>query len=245
MMDIDDFKKFKIEITTKQHVPVHPKNPYLKYIQDETRQGKRLKVRVSYDGVDIGHGVVLDFYKQFDIIEDFGASHVNVGWSTTLGDRIYKLKYFKNPPIPKEQRKFFISSFVDSFVPYIEQLKKKTKEEKCDCYLTYIPSSTKTPDRIAKKLAKETSVPLANIISKDPSDSTDSKNIEDYIESMEHAQKKYLFDEKFISENSDAQYIIIDDVMGLGSSILTTLKAIYDITGKINYFLIVVKDVKR
>lgn len=193
----------------------------------------------------IGQGVILDFYKQFEIIEDFGASHVNVGWSTTLGDRIYKLKYFKNPPISKERRKLFISSFVDSFVPYIEQLKKKTKEEKCDCYLTYIPSSTKTPDRIVKKLSKETSLPIADIISKDTNDTTDSKNIDDYFESMEHAQKKYVFDETFIASHPDAQYIIIDDVMGLGSSILTTLKSIYDITGKLNYFLIVVKDVKR
>ncbi len=62
---------------------------------------------------------------------------------------------------------------------------------------------------------------------------------------MEYAQKKYLFDETFIASHPDAQYIIIDDVMGLGSSILTALKAIYDITGKLNYFLIVVKDVKR
>ena len=45
--------------------------------------------------------------------------------------------------------------------------------------------------------------------------------------------------------NRDAQYIIIDDVMGLGSSMLTALKVIYDITRKMNYFLIVVKDVKR
>ncbi len=112
--------------------------------------------------------MILDFYKQFEIIEDFGASHVNVGWSTTHGDRIYKLKYFKNPPLSKERRKLFISSFTDSFSPYIEQLKKKTKEDACDCYLTYIPSSTKTPDRIAKKLSKETDVPLVNVISKDP-----------------------------------------------------------------------------
>ena len=244
-MNNDEYKKFRIEITTKQHVPLHPKNPYLQYIQDDSRKGKRLGVKVFYDNVKIGQGVILDFYKQFEIIEDFGASHVNVGWSTTLGDRIYKLKYFKKPSISKERRKFFISSFVDSFVPYIEQLKKKTKEEKSDCYLTYIPSSTKTPDRIAKKLSKETDIPLVTMISKDPKDTQDSKNIEDYFESMDHAQKKYLFDSGFISEHSDAQYIIIDDVMGLGSSILTSLKAIYDITGKMNYFLIVVKDVKR
>lgn len=244
-MNSDNFKKIRIEITTKQHVPIHPKNPYLKYAQDNSRKGQRLGVKIFYDGVDIGHGVILDFYKQFEIVEDFGAAHVNVGWSTTLGDRIYKLKYFKNPPIPKERRKFFISSFVDSFVPYIKQLKKKTKKEKCDCYLTYIPSSTKTPDRIAKKLSKETDVPLVNIIAKDPKDTQDSKNIDDYFESMEHAQRKHVFDESFIASHSDAQYIVIDDVMGLGSSILTALKVLYDMIGKINYFLIVVKDVKR
>lgn len=244
-MNINDFKKFKIEITTKQHIPVHPKNPYLKYIQDETRQGKRLKVRVFYDGVVIGQGVILDFYKKFEIIEDFGASHVNVGRSTALGNQIYRLKYFRNPPVSKEIRKSYIAGFVDSFFPYIEQLKTKTKKEGYNCFLTYIPSSTKTPDRIAKKLAKETTIPLVNIISKDPSVSTDSKNIDNYVESMQYAQNKYVFDKKFIADHADAQYIIIDDVMGLGSSILSTLKAIYNITGKINYFLIVVKDVKR
>ncbi len=50
-MDKKDFKKFKIEITTKQHIPVQPKNPYLKYVQDESRKGKRLGVKVFYDDV--------------------------------------------------------------------------------------------------------------------------------------------------------------------------------------------------
>jgi len=245
MMNKKNFKKFRIEITTRQHVPLHPKNPYLHYIQDGSRKGNRLKVRVFYDDVEIGHGIILDFYKQFEIIEDFGASHIHIGRSTVLGNQIYRLKYFKNPPLSKEMQKSYIDGFVDSFSPYIEQLKKKTKKNACNCFLTYIPSSTKTPDRIAKKLAKETNIPLVNIVSKDLNDRTDSKNIEEYIESMQHAQKKYLYDKDFIANNADAQYIIIDDVMGLGSSILTTLKTINNITGKINYFLIVVKDVKR
>ena len=240
-----DFKKFTIEIRTKQHVPVHPKNPYLTYMQDDSRKGDRLSVKIFYDDIEIGRGVILDFYKQFEIIEDFGTSHVNVGRSTTLGDRIYKLKYFKNPAISKEQRKFFIKSFVESFEPYIKQLKKHKKREGCNCFLTYVPSSTKTPDRIAKGLSKSTDVKLANIIYKNSAETQDSKNIDDYMESMLLAQRKYLFDTDFISSNVDAQYIIIDDVMGLGSSMLTTLKALYDMTGKMNYFLIVVKDVKR
>lgn len=244
-MNTEDFKKFKIVITTKQHVPVHPKNPYLTYQQDETRKGKRLSVKVLYDGIEIGRGVILDFYKQFEIIEDFGALHVHTSRSTILGDRIYKLKYFKNPPISLQKKEMFISGFVESFAPYIEQLKKKTVDDGCNCYITYIPSSTKTPDLIAESLCSNTSVELANIISKNPDDSQDSKNIDEYFLSMEHAQKKYVFDTEFIGAHVDAQYIIVDDVMGLGSSILTSLKAIYDITGKMNYFLIVVKDVKR
>ena len=28
-MNHDDYKKFRIEIVTKQHVPEHPKNPYM------------------------------------------------------------------------------------------------------------------------------------------------------------------------------------------------------------------------
>jgi len=244
-MNNDEYKKFRIEITTKQHVPVHPKNPYLKYIQDDTRKGTRLSVKVFYDDIEIGHGVILDFYKQFEIIEDFGASYTNTSRSTILDDRIYKLKYFKNPPISEQRKQLFISGFVESFIPYVEQLKNRTKEEECNCFLTYMASSTQTPDLTAKELSDVTGVDLANIISKNDADSQESKNIEEYFESMEHAQRKYLFDTEFISAHTDAQYIIIDDVMGLGSSILTTLKAIYDITGKMNYFLIVVKDVKR
>jgi len=244
-MNLDDYKKFKIVITTKQHVPVHPKNPYLEYVQEKSRKGKRLGVKVFYDDIEIAHGVILDFYKQFEIIEDFGASYTNTSRSTILGDRIYKLKYFKNPPISEQRKKLFISGFVESFTPYIEQLKNRTEEEGCNCFLTYIPSSTQTPDLIANDLSDVIGVKLVDIISKNTTDNQDSKNIEEYFESMEHAQKKYIFDTEFISNHADAQYIIIDDVMGLGSSMLTSLKAIYDITGKMNYFLIVVKDVKR
>lgn len=51
--------------------------------------------------------------------------------------------------------------------------------------------------------------------------------------------------DKKIEENNKSQYLIIDDVFGNGSSIFTVLKKLYDTTHMLNYFLIVVKDVKR
>ncbi len=241
-MNNDDYKKFRIEITTKQHVPVHPKNPYVVYKQDSQRQNDRLLVSVFFNDIEIGYGLILDFYKQFEIVEGFGTPYTHpLNVRTTLGQNIFKIKYYKKPPITDELKQRFIEKFSGFLQPYVESVKKSNPKS----YLTYIPSSTQTPDLIAKELSDVTGVELADIISKNETDSQDSKNIEDYFESMDHAQKKYLFDSAFISEHSDAQYIIIDDVMGLGSSILTSLKAIYDITGKMNYFLIVVKDVKR
>lgn len=241
-MNLDDYKKFKIVITTKQHVPVHPKNPYLVYKQDSQRQNDRLLVSIFFDDVEIGYGLILDFYKQFEIVEGFGIPYTHpLNVRTTLGQNIFKIKYYKNPPISDSLKQLFIEKFAGFMQPYVESVKSNTAKP----YLAYIPSLTQTPDLIAKELTDVTGVEIANIISKDSADTQDSKNIEEYFESMEHAQKKYIFDTEFISDHVDAQYIIIDDVMGLGSSILTSLKAIYDITGKMNYFLIVVKDVKR
>ena len=45
--------------------------------------------------------------------------------------------------------------------------------------------------------------------------------------------------------NADAQYIVIDDVMGNSSAILTVLKKLHEVNEKVNYFFIVVKDIKR
>lgn len=48
-----------------------------------------------------------------------------------------------------------------------------------------------------------------------------------------------------IVQNKKSQFLIVDDVFGNGSSIFTILKKLYDTTKMVNYFFIVVKDVKR
>lgn len=66
---MNNISKIKIKIITKQNIPININNPILNYIQDKDRKGNRLFVKVYYDGVEIGLGVILDFYKQFEIIE--------------------------------------------------------------------------------------------------------------------------------------------------------------------------------
>lgn len=66
---MNNISKIKIEIITKQNIPININNPVLNYIQDKDRKGDRLLAKVYYDDVEIGRGVILDFYKQFEIIE--------------------------------------------------------------------------------------------------------------------------------------------------------------------------------
>lgn len=56
---------------------------------------------------------------------------------------------------------------------------------------------------------------------------------------------KYIFDEDKIKQNNKSRFIIIDDVFVNGSTIFTILKKLYENTNMLNYFFIVVKDVKR
>jgi orotate phosphoribosyltransferase len=44
---------------------------------------------------------------------------------------------------------------------------------------------------------------------------------------------------------SDDRFILIDDVVGTGTSLCETMAKLYEFNQKINYFFIVVKDVKR
>ncbi len=81
---------------------------------------------------------------------------------------------------------------------------------------------------------------VANIIIKNGGQ--DSKSIETFKAGVENSSSKYTLNESLLSLSN--QYIIIDDVMGNGSSIATILKKLYDKTNKLNFFLIVAKDVK-
>jgi len=51
-----DNSKFKIEIITKQNIPINIDNPVLSYIQNKDRKGDRLLVKIYYDGIEIGRG---------------------------------------------------------------------------------------------------------------------------------------------------------------------------------------------
>lgn len=86
---------------------------------------------------------------------------------------------------------------------------------------------------------------MANIIKKNISIATDSKSLSDFDEAIKHTEKRYIIDENYLKINKNSQFIIIDDVIGNGSSMMSVLKKIYDITNKINYFFVVVKGVKR
>ncbi|MGA1941258.1 hypothetical protein [Arcobacter sp. YIC-310] len=244
-MNYEDFKKFTINIDYKYDVPIKPKNPYLSYTKKEDRKGKTLYVEVFYDGKKIGRGVILDFYKKFEIrTSDWGNLYTFPLNNTNIGNKIHKIKFYTSPKIPKSLRKTYINSFAERFEKNLNSLIRKAERKEKELFITYIPSSTKTSNLLAKQLSEDYDITLKKLIKKD-SELGDSKSIQDYFESMEFSQKKYKYNSKFITENKDGMYLIVDDVMGLGCSMLTTLKKFYDITNKINYFFIVAKDVKR
>ena len=127
-----NISKIKIEIITKQNIPININNPVLNYIQDKDRKGDRLLVKVYYDDIEIGRGVILDFYKQFEIIEDFGEPHTRVVSfdyhgttkykNTYLGNMVYRIKNFKKPPIDKDEREGYIQEFTAIFEAYLTSL---------------------------------------------------------------------------------------------------------------------------
>ncbi|MBW6489239.1 hypothetical protein [Sulfurimonas sp.] len=241
-----DFNKFKIEIYTNRETPI-TKNVNLFYIKDETID--ELFVKVYYGEMEIGQGIVLDFYKEFVNIESNGQVFTQIKTFpfhgsakekyTHLGNQIYQLKYLKNPPVAQSKRELYINEFVDNINIYMPQLLEITPNLK----LAYIPSSLLVPDDIAKELSRLNSLTLESIILKNSG--IDSKNITTFEDGIKNSILKYSLNKKLLNFNSTNQYIIIDDVMGSGSSIATVLKKLYDMTQKTNYFFIVAKDVKR
>lgn len=246
-----DISKIKIEIITKQNVPININNPILNYTQNKDRKSDRLFVQVFYSDIKIGEGIILDFYKKFEVIEDFGIPHTKVisfeyqgntyFENTYFGNMIYRIKNFKNPKIDEEEREKYIKEITAIFETYLSTLKEKIDDLK----LTYIPSNSKIPDDIALNLSKLSKKELVEIVAKNPNDTIDSKSITTFEESINHAKIKYIFDEDEIKQNHKSRFLIIDDVFGNGSTIFTILKKLYENTHMLNYFFIVVKDVKR
>ena len=246
-----ELSKIKIEIISKNIVPVNIDNPILTYKQDKNRQSDRLLVKVYYDDIEIGVGIILDFYKQFEIIEDFGEPQTrvisfehkgNIKFTNTyFGNTIYRIKNFKNPKIAEEERERYIQEITAIFNTYLPFLEEKAPNFK----LSYIPSSARIPDDICKNLSNLSKKEIVKIVDKNPNDTIDSKSITTFEDSLNHSNTKYIFDEAKIVQNKKSQFLIVDDVFGNGSSIFTILKKLYDTTKMLNYFFIVVKDVKR
>lgn len=240
-MVVDDFK---IIIKAKK-VPVNIDNEIIEYIQDTTIPNSHLQCEVFFQDTLIAQGIVLDFYKEFEILQDFNQNlftHIlTFEWNgrehqsyTYFGKKLYEMKYLKSPPIQQETRESYIDGMISHFTGYINSL----KQSHTHLNITFIPSSSLIPDEIANKLAQINGLPLKPIISKNSS--TASKTITSLLTQQ---FSKYSID--LSQSNINDTFIVIDDVMGTTASICETMYKLYNFNKKVNFFFIPVKDVKR
>ncbi len=240
IMNIYDFR---IEIKANK-VPININNEIIEYTQDENRQN-HLYCEIYYKDIVISKGIVLDFYKEFKILEDFEGNlftdimtfeynnRVHQTF-TKLGKYTYEMKYLNKPPIQKDKRELYINEIISNFNGYINKL----TENHNNLNITFIPSNSKIPDELANKLSVINTLPLNKIISKN--NSISSKSI---THLSEQPLNKYSVN--LNSSNQDDIFILIDDVMGTGASLCEIMYKFYSVNKKTNYFFIPVKDVKR
>ncbi|ONN27463.1 hypothetical protein XJ44_03910 [Thermosipho affectus] len=217
--------EYEIKIITKNNVPVNVDNPILKYEKDKNRKNNFLRVEIKKGIYKIGIGIILDFYNKFTITS---SQYTHVMEKTNIGKKVYKLKYYKNPPLDKNIREKYIKEFSETFKNFIKKSKKQ------NLVITYVPSSSVIPKEIALMLGNLTNTNVEEIITINNNDVTmkDSKDIE---QAIKNAKKKYKINSNLVDKNTC--YIIIDDIMGTGASIITILEKLYEITGKYNVFL--------
>jgi hypothetical protein len=235
---------FKIIIKAKK-VPVNINNEIINYVQDNTLQNNHLHCEIYFQETLIAQGIILDFYKEFEILEGFnkvpfthiltfeynGREHQSY---TKFGNIIYKIKYLTNKPITEEIRGLYLDELISYFNGYINYL----KENYTNLNITYIPSQSKIPDDLSSKLSKINEIPLKANISKNSSVS--SKSITN-LSTQEF--NKYSVD--LSQSNTNDNFILIDDVMGTSASLCETMYKLYNFNKKVNFFFIPVKDVKR
>lgn len=235
---------FKIIIKAKK-VPVNINNGIIDYVQDNSRPNNHLYCEVFFQKSLIAQGIVLDFYKNFEILEDFNQklfTHIltfehhdrHYPSYTSFGNNVYKMKYLKNPSIKSETRETYTNEMISHFNGYITSLKK----DYTHLNLTFIPSSSQIPDEIAYRLSEINTIPLCNSISKKTTLSSKSMTTLE----QQSFDKYHL---NMTNLQTDAKVLLIDDVMGTGASVCETMAKLYQFNQKINYFFIVVKDVKR
>lgn len=240
-MVVDDFK---ITIKAKK-VPVNIDNEIINYVQDTTLQNNHLHCEIFFKNTLIAQGIMLDFYKEFEILEGFnkvlfthiktfeynGGEHQSY---TKLGKTIFEMKYLNKPPIENKIRESYINEITYRFHGYIKHL----KENYTNLNIMYIPSQSKIPDDISSKLSQINTIPLKASISKNSL--TQSKTMTNLSTQQFN---KYSIDLSQI--NTDNNFILIDDVMGTSASLCETMYKLYDFNKRINFFFIPVKDVKR
>lgn len=231
---------FKIIIKAKK-VPVNINNEIIEYIEDTTIQNNHLYCKLFFQQTLIAQGIILDFYKDFEILQDFNQNpftHIltfeykNREYQkyTYFGKMLYELKYLKSPPIEQQTRESYINEIISHFDGYIKYYSNVN--------ITFIPSSSKIPDDIANKLSIINSIPLKTII---------SKNTHVSSKSMTNLSTQQ-FNKYFINlsqSNVNDTFILVDDVMGTTASICETMYKLYNFNKKVNFFFIPVKDVKR
>ncbi len=235
---------FKITIKAKK-VPLNINNKIIEYIQDSTLQNNHLHCEIYFQEILISQGIILDFYKEFEILEGFDKvpfTHIltfeyngrEYQSFTKFGKTIYEMKYLNNPPIENKIRELYIDNIISHFNGYINSL----KENYSNLNITYIPSQSKIPDDISNKLSKVNTIPLKANISK--SSSVSSKSITN-LSTQEF--NKYSVD--LSQSNTNDNFILIDDVIGTSASLCETMYKLYNFNKKVNFFFIPVKDVKR
>jgi len=240
-MVVDDFK---IIIKAKK-VPVNIDNEIIEYTQDISMQNNHLYCEIFFKKVIIAKGIILDFYKEFEILENFNKilfTHIltfeyngrEYQSYTNFGKTIYEMKYLNNPPIENSIRESYINEIISHFNGYINSL----KENYSNLNITYIPSQSKIPDDISSKLSKINTIPLKANISKNSLVS--SKSITNLS-----TQKLNKYSVDLSQSSTNDNFILIDDVMGTSASLCETMYKLYDFNKKVNFFFIPVKDVKR
>ena len=135
-------------------------------------QNNHLYCEIFFKETLIAQGIVLDFYKEFEIlnfnqhtftqIKTFAWNGITYTKNTYYGQKIFQIKNFKNPPIDDKVKESYINEIVSVFNGYIEHLKKDIQ----NLNITYIPSSSKIPEDITDKLSKINQVPQKDIIKK-------------------------------------------------------------------------------
>jgi len=235
---------FKIIIKAKK-VPVNINNEIIEYIQDSTIQNNHLHCKIFFQETLIAQGIILDFYKEFEIIQDFNknisTNILTFEWNDTIytkntyfGQKIFEIKNFKKPPLADSKRVSYINEIVSHFNGYIEYL----KENHSNLNITLIPSSSKIPEDISIKLSGINEIPLKTNISKNTVISSKS------MTTLSTQQfNKYTVD--LSQSNTNDNFILIDDVMGTSASLCETMYKLYNFNKKVNFFFIPVKDVKR